>query len=87
MTAGRARTAVTGVFFVNGAAFSGWYARLPAIQDKLDLNPGQLGLALFAAPLGLLCAQPLVGAVVARRGSRAVVALAPLVLFVIAERL
>ncbi|HXD57246.1 MAG TPA: MFS transporter [Thermoleophilaceae bacterium] len=78
MTAGRARTAVTGIFFVNGAAFSGWYARLPAIQDKLDLSPGQLGLALFAAPLGLLCAQPAVGAVVARRGSRSVVRLAPL---------
>jgi predicted MFS family arabinose efflux permease len=78
VTAGRARTAITGVFFLNGAAFSGWYARLPAIQDKLDLTPGQLGLALFAAPLGLLCAQPAVGALVARRGSRPVVALAPL---------
>jgi MFS family permease len=76
--AGRARTAVTGIFFLNGAAFSGWYARLPAIQDKLDLTPGQLGLALFAAPLGLLCAQPAVGAVVARRGSQPVVRLAPL---------
>jgi predicted MFS family arabinose efflux permease len=78
VTVGRARTAVTGIFFLNGAAFSGWYARLPAIQDKLDLTPGQLGLALFAAPLGLLCAQPAVGAVVARRGSAPVVRLAPL---------
>jgi MFS family permease len=79
VTPRRARTAITGIFFLNGAAFSGWYARLPTIQNKLDLTPGQLGIALLAAPLGLLCAQPAVGAVVARRGSHPVVALAPVI--------
>jgi MFS family permease len=74
----RARFSVAGFYFLNGAVFSGWYARLPAIQDRLDLSAGQLGLALFAAPVGLLCAQPAVGALAARRGSRALVAVAPL---------
>jgi MFS family permease len=73
-----ARTAVTTVFFLNGAVFSSWYARLPAIQDDIGLGPGALGVALLGAPAGLLAAQPLVGALVARRGSRAVVAASPL---------
>ena len=76
----RAPLAVAGVFFLNGAVFSGWYARIPAIQERLDLGPGELGVALFGAPVGLLVAQPIVGAVAARRGSRALVAAAPLYL-------
>jgi MFS family permease len=75
-----ARPAVTTVFFVNGAVFSSWYARLPAIKEQLDIGPGAVGLALLGAPLGLLVAQPLVGALVSRRGSRPLVAAAPLLL-------
>jgi len=72
------RTAVTAVFFLNGASFSSWYSRLPAIQDRLDLGPGAVGLALLGAPLGLLIAQPAVGAIIAAHGSRPLVAAAPL---------
>jgi MFS family permease len=71
---------VTGVYFLNGAVFSAWYARLPAIQERLDLSPGELGIALLGAPLGLLAAQPAAGALAARVGSRPVVAAAPLYL-------
>ena len=74
------RTAVTAVFFLNGAVFAAWYSRVPAIQDDLGIGPGALGLALLGAPAGLLVAQPLVGAVAARRGSRPIVRLAPLLL-------
>ena len=76
----RARAAVTTVFFLNGMVFVSWYSRLPAIQDKLDLGPGALGLALFGAPLGMLVAQPLTGALAATVGSRRLVAAAPLLL-------
>jgi MFS family permease len=72
------RLAVTAVFFLNGAAFASWYARLPPIQDDLDLGPGLVGIALLGAPIGLLCAQPAVGAVIARRGSRPLLVLSPL---------
>jgi MFS family permease len=72
------RTAVTTAFFLNGAVFSSWYARLPAIQGDIGLGPGALGVALLGAPAGLLAAQPLVGALIARRGSRAAVAASPL---------
>ena len=74
------RAAVTAMFFLNGAVFSSWYARLPAIQEHLELSEGGIGAVLLGAPLGLLVAQPLVGAIVARRGSRPVVAAAPLYL-------
>lgn len=72
------RASITGVFFLNGACFAAWYARVPAIQQELDLSPGELGLALFGAPAGLLVAQPLAGALAVRHGSRPLVAAAPL---------
>jgi predicted MFS family arabinose efflux permease len=74
----RARGAVTVVFFLNGAAFASWYARLPDIQDRVGAGPGELGLALVGAPVGLLLAQPLAGAVASSIGSRPLVAAAPL---------
>ena len=40
---------MTTLFFVNGAIFSSFFARLSAIKDDLDASDGQLGLALFAA--------------------------------------
>lgn len=77
MSVTRARVAVTGTFFLHGAVSTSWYARLPAIQERLELSPGQLGMALFGATAGLLAAQPLVAALVARIGSRSIVAAAP----------
>jgi predicted MFS family arabinose efflux permease len=76
----RARAAVTAVFFLNGMVFVSWYSRMPSIQDRLDLGTGALGLALLGAPLGLLLAQPLTGALAATVGSRRLVAAAPLLL-------
>ena len=76
----RARAAVTAVFFLNGMVFVSWYSRMPSIQDRLDLGTGALGLSLLGAPLGLLLAQPLTGALAATVGSRRLVAAAPLLL-------
>jgi len=64
------RAAVTTLFFVNGAIFSSFFARLPAVKANLDATDGQLGLALFAATLALVIAQPLAGALVQRFGAR-----------------
>ena len=80
VSAHRARVAVTGVFFLNGAVFASWYARLPDIQERLDIGTGALGLALLGAPVGLLIALPFAGALVARIGSRPLVAAAPFTL-------
>jgi len=78
VSASRARAAVTAVFFLNGAVFVSWYSRLPGIQEELDLGPGTLGLALIGAPVGLLLAQPLTGALAATVGSRRLVNAAPI---------
>lgn len=71
---------VTGAFLLHGAVFSSWYARLPAIQQRLELSPAELGFALFGAPAGLLVTMPMIAVLVARKGSRPVVAAAPLYL-------
>ena len=69
----RARVAVTTVFALNGALFASIFSRLPAIQDRVGIGDGALGLALLCAMLGLLISQVGAGALVARVGSRSVV--------------
>ncbi|MGK5627496.1 MFS transporter [Streptomyces sp. URMC 123] len=67
-----ARVAVCGVFFVTGAAFATWAARVPAVQDRLDLSAGELAIALVGLSTGAFAGLPLVGGLVARWGSRRV---------------
>jgi len=43
------RAAVTLLFFLNGALFSSFVARLPAIKADLGASGGQLGIALVFA--------------------------------------
>ncbi|TDD75707.1 MFS transporter [Actinomadura rubrisoli] len=70
------RIAVSTVFFVNGAAFATWAARVPAIRDALALSPGDLSLALTGLAAGAFLGLPLAGGLVARWGSRRVLACA-----------
>jgi len=67
------RAAVTAVFALNGALFASVFSRLPAIRDDLGLGEGRIGLALAAAMIGLLVAQPLAGAAASRLGTRRLV--------------
>jgi MFS family permease len=46
-------------------------ARIPAVQDDLELGEGELGIALLFLTLGAMLAMPVAGWVVAREGSRA----------------
>ena len=41
---------------------------MPAIQQRLELSPAELGFALFGAPVGLLVTMPMIAALVARKG-------------------
>jgi len=70
---GRARLATLIVFFLHGLGTGMWVARIPAVQERLGLGVGALGLALLGAGLGTLLAMIPAGALVARHGSRTVV--------------
>ncbi len=69
------RIAVSAIFFVHGALFASWVARIPALRDQAGLNASELGLALLALALGALGAFPATAWLVAHYGSRRVTAL------------
>ena len=63
--------AVVAFFAVLGLASGGWLARIPAIKHSLQLSDGMLGVALLAAPIGLVALVTLASRVIDRAGSRA----------------
>jgi MFS family permease len=69
----KARFAVGTIFFIGGAVVATWASRIPAIQEKLALGTGSLGIALLSMALGALLAMSFAGALSARFGSRPVI--------------
>jgi MFS family permease len=67
------RAAIATIFTLNGFAIGTWGARVPAIQDRLDVGPAALAVALAGLSAGALIAMPLAGRAASRRGSRAAV--------------
>jgi MFS family permease len=66
----RARAATFMAFFVTGAVFATWAARVPAVQDRLGLSSGGLALAVLGLEGGAVLGLPAGGMLVARAGSR-----------------
>jgi fucose permease len=64
-----ARNAVALSFFLNGATFATWVARLPEIRERLELSNGQLGTVLLAGSIGSILALTCAGAIIARLGA------------------
>ncbi|MGW9030201.1 MFS transporter [Streptomyces sp. NPDC055722] len=73
---------MTAIFFVHGAIFASWAARVPAVQTELRLSDGLLGLVLAGPGVGALAGSQAAGLLVRRLGSRAVSAMAPVALSV-----
>ena len=67
-----ARLAVLAAFFVNGLLLATWVSRIPAIQTKLSMGEGTLGLVLMGISAGVIVALSMAGGLVGRFGSRAV---------------
>src|SRR5215212_10946598 len=76
-----ARLAVLGIFFLSGFGFASWAVRIPAVQGRLDLGEGLLGVALLGMAAGSLVSMPLAGWLVSRLGSRPVVGATALAFF------
>lgn len=73
-----ARIAVSALFFLTGLCFASWASRIPAIQQKLNMNDGELGGMLLALPIGSMISMPVAGWLVSKYGSRQVVMIAGL---------
>jgi len=69
---------VAAVFFVNGALFANWVARVPAVKDATGADTGSLGLALLGLAVGSLLTMPFAGHWCERLGSRGTVTLSGL---------
>ena len=69
----KARIAVLAAFLINGVFIASWVSRIPAIQAKLTLSEGALGLVLVGLTAGLVSALFFASGLIARLGSRKVV--------------
>jgi hypothetical protein len=69
-TARRALIAIAIVFVCLGTVDGTWAARLPALQDRLGLDSGRLGIAILAATLFSMLSLPVAGMLASRYGSR-----------------
>jgi MFS family permease len=67
---GRARLAVATIFCLNGLALANWIARIPDVKQQMALSDQLLGLVLLCVAAGALVAQPTVGWLIGRVGSR-----------------
>lgn len=76
MNVGRARWAVTAVFFVNGCLVSTYLARIPSLKAAHHLTESQLGIVLTLFGAAALVSMQFVGGLVAKIGSRRLIRLA-----------
>jgi MFS family permease len=65
-----ARAATFAVFAITGALSATWAVRIPAVQERLDLSPAELALAILGVEAGAIAGLPLGAAITARAGSR-----------------
>jgi len=77
-----ARIAVSILFFLTEVTFASWAVRIPAVQTRLGLSPGALGLALLGTAAGELVSMNLAGYLTARFGSGPVTVIASVCLSV-----
>ncbi|MFD2936664.1 MFS transporter [Spirosoma flavum] len=64
----RQAIAVGLVFASDSLLFGSWVAHIPHIKEKLHLSDADLGMTLFALPIGLLVMNPLTGWIIGKLG-------------------
>ena len=66
------RAALASLFFGFGVVSGTWAARIPAVQHRLRLDDGELGLVIFSISAASVAVLPLAGWLVARLGGRTI---------------
>ena len=78
----RAALAAMLLFLLFGLIYGSWVSRIPAVQNALSLDDGELGLSLLSMSVGSILAMPVTGLVLRRWGNmwavRCATALLPL---------
>lgn len=69
------RVAVGALFFLLGLCFASWASRIPTLRQELNLTDAELGVVLFALPVGSLFSLLLSGWLIHKAGSKRVVLL------------
>lgn len=64
----RQALAVGLVFASDSLLFGSWVAHIPHIKEKLHLSDADLGMTLFAMPIGLMIMNPFTGWIIAKLG-------------------
>jgi len=72
----RARIGSTATFALAGALCAVWTVRIPALTDKLDLNPAEVGTGVLAWGVGALITMQAARPAIGRLGSRRVLLVA-----------
>lgn len=67
-------------FLLLGVVFGSWVTRIPAVQNRLGLEDGQLGIALLSMSIGAIVAMPSTGWLIQRWGNATVLRTAALTL-------
>ncbi len=73
MTFPQSRQAVSALFLANGFVVGSWAPMIPEFKAQLGLDEGGLGLMILGFGIGSLIAMPMVGAIIAKSGSRNIV--------------
>jgi fucose permease len=64
------RLAISALFLANGFTVGSWAPMIPEFKTRLGVDEGGLGLLILAFGIGSLVAMPVVGALIAKNGSR-----------------
>ena len=67
---------IMAVFFLHAVGLSNLWPRIPDLQAKLGVGPGELSIAMLGMPVATLCAVPFAGGLISRFGARQMLLLA-----------
>ena len=71
-TASLAKTAISLHFLIDGIGFGIWAALIPTLKQRLELSDIQLSGILLGMVVGAMLSMPLIGGVIAQKGSQRV---------------